>query len=69
MPKPIHEQMDYKGLEIVADEFTGTFNGSIAGALSGVTAIATANATDEATAVTLVNACKAKINEIIAALD
>lgn len=36
MPKPRHEQMDYKGLEIVADEFTGTFNGSIAGALSGV---------------------------------
>lgn len=36
MPKPRHEQCDYSGLEIVADEFTGTFNGSIAGALSGV---------------------------------
>lgn len=29
MPKPRHEQMDFAGLEIVADEFTGTFNGDV----------------------------------------
>lgn len=29
MPKPRHEQMDFKGLELVADEFTGQFNGSV----------------------------------------
>ena len=29
MPKPRHEQMDFDGLEIVADEFTGAFNGEI----------------------------------------
>lgn len=39
MPKPKHEQMDFAGLEIVADEFTGTFNGTVGGALSGVTAL------------------------------
>lgn len=30
MPKPRHEQMDFAGLEIVADEFTGSFNGDVA---------------------------------------
>lgn len=39
MPKPIHEQMDYKGLEIVADEFTGTLNGTVSGALASVTVL------------------------------
>lgn len=29
MPKAKHEQMDFKGLEIVADEFTGSVNGSV----------------------------------------
>ena len=30
MPKTSRsEQMDFKGLEIIADEFTGSFNGSI----------------------------------------
>lgn len=29
MPKPRHEQMDFAGLEIVADEFTGSFNGDV----------------------------------------
>lgn len=28
MPKIRSEQMDFKGLEIVADEFTGTLNGT-----------------------------------------
>lgn len=65
MAKPKHEQMDFAGLQIVADEFTGT----VSGALTGVTAIATADATDLATVITLANATKAKVNEIIAALD
>lgn len=34
MPKTSRsEQMDYKGLEIIADEFTGTFNGEITGSV------------------------------------
>lgn len=65
MAKPKHEQMDFAGLQIVADEFTGT----VSGALTGVTTIATADATDLATVITLANATKAKVNEIIAALD
>lgn len=36
--------------------------------VAALTAIATADATDEATAIALVNECKAKINAIIAAL-
>lgn len=65
MAKPKHEQLDYKGLEIIADEFTGT----VSGALAGVTTIVTADAIDLATVITLANATKAKVNEIIAALD
>jgi hypothetical protein len=65
MAKPKHEQMDYRGLQIVADEFSGT----VSGALTGVTAITTPDATDLATAITLANATKAKVNQIIAALD
>lgn len=30
MPKPKHQQMDFVGLELVADEFTGVFNGTVA---------------------------------------
>lgn len=37
-------------------------------AIEALTPIATADANDEATAITLVNECKAKINSIIAAL-
>ena len=56
---------------------TGTFDNMLADPESAIaakteiaalTAIATADATDEATAITLVNECKAKINAIIAAL-
>ena len=39
MPKPKHEQMDFTGLELVADEFTGVFNGTVAGALNGQSAV------------------------------
>lgn len=35
MPKQSRsEQMDFKGLEIIADEFTGTFNGEISGTVA-----------------------------------
>lgn len=52
MPKPKHEQWDWSGLEVIADEFTGIFNGTIAGALASVTVLtnntgATANDTVE----------------------
>lgn len=52
MPKPKHEQWDFRGNEIIADEFTGTLNGTVAGALTGVTVLtnstgATANNTVE----------------------
>ena len=49
MPKTSRsEQLDYKGLEIIADEFTGTFNGEISVDASGITAdpIAPGTATD-----------------------
>lgn len=39
MPKPKHEQWDFRGSEIIADEFTGTLNGTVAGALAGVTVL------------------------------
>jgi hypothetical protein len=80
MPKPKHEQLDLAGLEIVADEFTGTFNGSVAGALASVTAL-TDNSTgtsggntigavsDVATTANAIATLAAKINAIIAALD
>lgn len=54
MTKPKHEQMDFKGLELLADEFTGTFNGTVGGALASITVLtdnsggATANNTIEA---------------------
>ena len=41
MPKSRHEQMDFAGLEIVADEFTGTFNGEIEGVASEATSLET----------------------------
>ncbi len=40
----------------------------VSSAVTALTAITTADATDEATAVTLANATKAKVNAIIAAL-
>lgn len=65
MAKDKSHQMDFRGLEILADEFTGTVNQ----ALEGVTVVATADATDLATAVTLVNALKVKVNQIINAMN
>lgn len=80
MPKPKHEQMDFVGLEIVADEFTGTFNGEVAGALEGVVALTDSSTgtsggntiaavSDVATAANAIATLAAKVNAIIAALD
>lgn len=69
MAKDKSHQMDFKGLEIVADEFTGTLNGNFVKAqITALTPVATADASDPATVITLANANKAKINQIIAAL-
>lgn len=50
MPKTSRsEQMDYKCLEIIADEFTGTFNGTVSGLSASdvtATAISPGTATD-----------------------
>lgn len=43
MAKPKHEQMDFKGLELVADEFTGTFNGTVNTGVAPVTVTYTAS--------------------------
>lgn len=69
MPKQKSEQMDFAGLEIVADEFTGNVNGKVASAaVTAVTPVAAANATDLATAQTLANELKTKFNALLAAL-
>lgn len=49
---------------VAADGFDGPISG-----VAAITAIATADATDLASAITLANANKAKINEILAALQ
>lgn len=48
----------------------GAFQGDAeqAAAIAALTTVTTANATDEATAITLVNALKTKVNQIITAL-
>lgn len=70
MPKVKSEQMDFAGLEIVADEFTGTVNGSVTNAsIEALTAETTADGSDAATTQALANALKVKVNEIIAALQ
>lgn len=62
-------QLDYLGLEVIADEFTGTFNGTnVKAQITALTNVTTPDATDPATVITLANANKAKINQIIAAL-
>lgn len=60
--------IDLKGNRIVADEFVGDIKAGNA-AIAALTLITTPDATDEATAVTLANATKAKVNAIIAALQ
>lgn len=70
MPKQKSEQMDFAGLELVADEFTGAFNGSISNtAIDALTAVTTPDGSDAGTTQTLANALKVKVNAIIAALQ
>ena len=50
--------------------FDALFDGApVSSEIAALTAITTADATDEASAVVLVNECKAKINAIITALQ
>lgn len=60
-------QMDFKGLELIADKFTGEIDG-VKAEVSAVTAISTPDGSDPATTQALANACKAKINELLTAL-
>lgn len=70
MPKQKSEQMDFAGLEIVADEFTGKVNGSVTNtAIAALTAVTTPDGSDAGTTQTLANALKVKVNQIIAALQ
>ena len=83
MPKSRHEQMDFKGLEIVADEFTGkatvvalsgvaALTGSVGTANDAMTAVANASAatTDtSAASLTSVNAAILAINNNLADLQ
>lgn len=70
MPKTTKsEQMDFEGLEIIADEVTANLNGKVASAaVSAVTSVTSANASDLATAITLVNELKTDFNALLAAL-
>lgn len=59
------------GIQVAAEQgaLDGLFEGVPASAeITALTAVTTANATDEATAITLANALKTKVNEIITAL-
>lgn len=70
MAKDKSHQMDFKGLELVADEFTGTVNGSVSNAaIDALTAVTTPDGSDATTTQTLANALKVKVNQIIAALQ
>ena len=70
MAKDKSHQMDFKGLELVADEFTGTVNGSVSNAaIDALTAVSTADGSDPTTTQALANALKVKVNAIIAALQ
>ena len=83
MPKSRHEQVDFKGLEIVADEFTGTVNvaslanvavlGGTVGTANDTmttTPAATAATTDtSAASLTSVNAAITAINNNLADLQ
>lgn len=51
----------------VGEKLVELFGGGASSAIGLIVPISTADATDEATAIALVNECKAKINEIISA--
>lgn len=66
MPKPKHEQLDFDGLEILADEFTGTFNGTVNTGVAPVTATATTGTLPTANgSVTIANAATPTVNELL----
>lgn len=65
MPKDKSHQVDYRGLQVVADEITGKNTNT---AIQALTAEATANGSDATTTQALANALKVKVNAIIAAL-
>lgn len=76
MPKPRHEQMDFKGLEIVADEFTGSMTvadlasvavltGTVGTANDAMTAVAAATAASTDTSA----ASLASVNTAITAIN
>lgn len=70
MAKDKSHQMDFKGLELIADEFTGSFTGSVSNpAIDALTPVSTADGSDPATTQALANALKVKVNAIIAALQ
>ena len=52
----------------LAKEVAAQADGAAGEAIASITAITTADATDATTAAALANACKAKINALIAAL-
>jgi len=79
MAKDKSHQMDFRGLELIADEFTLSAGGSPGSSVSwdnvtnkpSIDAVSTADAADSgdwtndgAAVVALVNALKAKVNEI-----
>ena len=53
---------------VLAKEVAGQMDGAAGDAIASITTITTADATDATTAAALANACKAKINALIAAL-
>lgn len=66
MPKPKHEQMDFEGLELVADEFTGTFNGTINSGVAPVTVTVTSGSAPTPNgAVTIANSATPTVTELL----
>lgn len=78
MPNPIHEQFDWRGIELLVDELT--VSGTVNGALSTVTVLTDnstgtsggntiAAVTDVATAANAIATLAAKLNAIINAMN
>lgn len=78
MPNPIHEQFDWRGIELLVDEIT--VSGTVNGALSTVTVLTDnstgtsggntiAAVTDVATAANAIATLAAKLNAIINAMN
>lgn len=66
MPKPKHEQLDFDGLEILADEFTGTFNGTVNTGVAPVTVTYTSGSGPATNgAVTIANSATPTVTELL----